>query len=127
MTTVSALQFSVYPFPVGAGVTDHLAESEPHAISIARNILENLNMAAAAGTSTSSSPSQLANAMAHTGQVMQRAAGSLPGPAPTLAPAWEEPLFPAEELRGADHQSRLACYLAVACVTPLHVYQPLHA
>lgn len=68
----------------GAGVTDHLAESEPHAISIARNILGNLNMVAAAGTSTSSSlPLQLATAAA-------------PGP------AWEEPLFPAEELRGDD-------------------------
>ncbi|KAL3134811.1 Methylcrotonoyl-CoA carboxylase beta chain, mitochondrial, variant 2 [Trebouxia sp. C0010 RCD-2024] len=75
-----------------SGVTDHLAESEPHAISIARNILGNLNMAAA-GTSTSPSPSQLGDAMAHSQQLLQRAS-SLP------TPAWEEPLFPAEQLRG---------------------------
>lgn len=112
MTTAFVLKSSVDPFLYGAGVTDHLAESEPHAISIARNILGNLNMAAAAGTSTSpSSPSQLVSAMAHSGQVMQRAAGSFPAPGPALAPAWEEPLFPAEELRGADHQSRPARYL----------------
>ena len=105
MTTTSVLKLRVDPFPYGTGVTDHLAESEPHAISIARNILGNLNMAAAAGTSTSpSSPYQPANAMAHSGQVMQRDAGSAP------APAWEEPLFPAEELRG-DHQLRPASYL----------------
>lgn len=66
----------------GAGVTDHLAESEPHAISIARNILGSLNMAAATGTTTSSS------------SPLQQATAAAPGP------AWEQPLFPAEELRG---------------------------
>lgn len=74
-----------------SGVTDHLAESEQHAISIARNILGNLNMAAA-GISPSCSPSQ-ATCMVHNAQLLQRAS-SLP------VPAWEEPLFPAEELRG---------------------------
>lgn len=86
-------------------MTDHLAESEPHAISIARNILGNLNMAAA-GTSTSPSPSQLGDAMAHSQQLLQRAS-SLP------TPAWEEPLFPAEQLRGElSHAPAAAC-----CVT----------
>lgn len=75
-----------------SGVTDHLAESEPHAISIARNILGNLNMAAA-GTSTSSSPSQLGDAMAHSQQLLP-SASRLP------TQPWEEPLFPAEQLRG---------------------------
>ena len=100
MTTTSVLKLHVDPFPYGTGVTDHLAESKPHAISIARNILGSLNMAAATGTSTSpsSSPYQLANAMAHSRQVMQRVAGSAPAP----VPAWEEPLFPAEELRSDD-------------------------
>ena len=77
------------------GVTDHLAESEQHAISIARNILGNLNMAAA-GISPSCSPSQ-ATCMVHNAQLLQRAS-SLP------VPAWEEPLFPAEELRGDPRQ-----------------------
>ena len=86
----------------GAGVTDHLAESEPHAISIARNILGNLNMAAAAGTSTSYSSFQLANDMAHSGQLLQSGARRLPTPAPPSTPTWEEPLFPAEELRGEN-------------------------
>lgn len=95
------------PFLCGAGVTDHLAESEPHAISIARNILGNLNMAAAAGTS-SSSPFQLADATAQGGQ-----AGSLPAP----APAWEEPLFPAEELRGNDQNYVLPA--ACCCIEEL--------
>ena len=58
-----------------SGVTDHLAESEEHAISIARSIVGNLSSA---------------------GQ---------PGPEHTAAQRsmpWDEPLHPSEELRGAD-------------------------
>ena len=58
-----------------SGVTDHLAESEEHAISIARSIVGNLSPA---------------------GQ---------PGPEHTAAQhplPWDEPLHPPEELRGAD-------------------------
>ena len=75
-----------------AGVTDHLAESEPHAISIARNILANLNLAAA-GANSNPSPSQQADSLRQSSQVLQRGK-NLPGP------SWEEPLFPVEELRG---------------------------
>lgn len=84
-----------------AGVTDHLAESEPHAISIARNILGNLNMAAAGNNTVSSAPPQLSTAMAHSGHLLQSA-------------AWEEPLFPAEQLRG----ERLPCLLLPHHSTP---------
>ena len=78
------------------GVTDHLAESEPHAISIARNILGNLNMATAGNSPSSSLPQ--ASGMVHREQLLQ-GANSLP------VPAWEEPLFPAEELRGDPWQN----------------------
>eukprot|EP00891_Asterochloris_glomerata_P005888 jgi/Astpho2/5888/e_gw1.00080.36.1_t len=61
-----------------SGVADHLAESEPHAISIARNILGNLHVGAA-------QPHQQHHAAA-----TQHGAGT----------TWEEPLFPASELRG---------------------------
>lgn len=56
-----------------SGVTDHLAESEEHAISIARSIVANLGNAA--GDSS-------------------RAA------APRQSASWAEPLHPPEELRG---------------------------
>ena len=63
-----------------AGVADHLAESEPHAISIARNILGNLHIGAA-------QPHQQHHAAA-----AQHGGGT----------TWEEPLFPASELRGGS-------------------------
>ena len=59
-----------------SGVTDHLAESEEHAISIARSIVGNLSSA---------------------GQ---------PGPEHSAAQCstpWDEPLHPPEELRGAEY------------------------
>ena len=58
-----------------SGVTDHLAESEEHAISISRSVVGNLSSA---------------------GQ---------PGPEHTAAQGftpWDEPRHPPEELRGAD-------------------------
>ena len=79
-----------------AGVTDHLAESEPHAISIARNILGNINMAAAgAKAALSTLPGAASTAASSLHGVQQHSnAGGIPGA------SWEEPLFPAEELRG---------------------------
>lgn len=72
-----------------AGVTDHLAESEPHAISIARNILGNLNQAAAGMCTTWAQ--QLPNQ-------------AIPQPLPQSqghgTTSWEEPLYPAQEMRG---------------------------
>ncbi len=79
-----------------AGVTDHLAESEPHAISIARNILGNINMAAAGAKAALSSLPGAANTATSNLHGLQQHSnvGSMPGT------SWEEPLFPAEELRG---------------------------
>ncbi len=79
-----------------AGVTDHLAESEPHAISIARNILGNVNMAAAGAKATLSTiPGTATTAAGSLHGVQQHCnVGSMPGD------SWEEPQFPAEELRG---------------------------
>lgn len=79
-----------------SGVTDHLAESEPHAISIARNILGNINMAAAgAKAALSTLPGAASTAASSLHRVQQHSnAGGIPGA------SWEEPLFPAEELRG---------------------------
>ena len=62
-----------------SGVTDHLAENEAHALSLARHILGNLTP-------------------------------PVPPPSPEVTREWEEPLHPAEELRG------LACNLVVCCV-----------
>ena len=84
-----------------AGVTDHLAESEPHAISIARNILGNLNMAAAGHVSSSSSDalaSAPSSALGRQGLQLQEPSSG--GMSHLLNGAWEEPLFPAEQLRG---------------------------
>lgn len=55
-----------------SGVTDHLAENEEHAISLARAALGNLHLAP---------PPSL--------------------PLPPLLASWEEPFHPASELRGA--------------------------
>ena len=80
-----------------AGVTDHLAESEPHAISIARNVLGNLNMAAAGARAPFSNLSgtlSMASARLQNSQQQSHSTGSL------QAASWEDPLYPAEELRG---------------------------
>ncbi len=58
-----------------SGVTDHLAETEEHAISIARSIVANLDLAA--------------------GNASQAAAVQ-------HSRAWEEPLHPPQELRGVE-------------------------
>lgn len=76
-----------------AGVTDHLAESEPHAIGIARNILGNLNQASA-GMCTTWGQQLPHQAMS------QQPAGS-----------WEEPLYSAEEMRGAETTLQLSVKL----------------
>ena len=79
--------------PVRAGVTDHLAESEPHAISIARNILGNLNKAAAGMSATwgQQLPDQAG---------MQQVPGGIGRALKGRGGAWEEPLFPSQEMRG---------------------------
>ena len=61
-----------------SGVTDHLAESEEHAISIARNIVANLHTAGGDGRTAAA------------------AQQSIP---------WAEPLHPPEELRGITSAS----------------------
>ncbi|CAI5519088.1 unnamed protein product [Closterium sp. Naga37s-1] len=63
-----------------SGVTDHLARDELHAIAIARRILASLPSSHPASSSTSPALPPL--------------------PSPLSRRAWEEPLFPAEELRG---------------------------
>ncbi|CAI5966745.1 unnamed protein product [Closterium sp. NIES-65] len=63
-----------------SGVTDHLARDELHAIAIARRILALLPSSHPASSSTSPALPPL--------------------PSPLSRRAWEEPLFPAEELRG---------------------------
>ena len=81
-----------------AGVTDHLAESEPHAISIARNILSNLNLAAAAAQMSSHSILGAANpAFVQQGIQPQQPSGDM---SHLPSGTWEEPVFPAEQLRG---------------------------
>ena len=60
-----------------SGVTDHLAETEEHAISIARSIVANLG-AATGGASRAAARQQSAS--------------------------WAEPLHPPEELRGAQRK-----------------------
>ena len=75
------------------GVTDHLAESEPHAISIARSILGNLNQAAAGMTTSWLQPSAK-----QTGVQQSAASGSRQ--TGVVAGFWEDPLYPSEEMRG---------------------------
>ena len=58
-----------------SGVTDHLAETEQHAISLARSIVADLGSAAAPGANCA--------------------------PAGQPSAPWTEPLHPPEELRGA--------------------------
>lgn len=58
-----------------SGVTDHLAENEAHALSLARDVLGNLGAEQPHAASTQIHPG--------------------------FATAWEEPLHPTEELRGA--------------------------
>lgn len=79
-----------------SGVTDHLAESEPHAISIARNILGNINMAAAGAKAVFTTFPGTASTAASSlhGEQQHSDVDSIPGA------SWEEPLFPADELRG---------------------------
>ena len=65
---------------VCAGVTDHFAQDEPHALSITRNIFANLNLRRGSIGSVAGSNAQ---------QVAVAAAG------------WDEPLYDPRELRGA--------------------------
>lgn len=80
------------PRPPRAGVTDHLAENEPHALSLARSILANINSPAHAGTGEPWGQRQAAQ--------QQLAAAAAAGGGAVGAPAWEEPRFSPEELRG---------------------------
>jgi hypothetical protein len=76
-----------------AGVTDHLAESEEHALSLARSILSHLN-----------TPPPPHPAAAAATQPWQQQPGSSSGSSSgggSGRAGWEEPLFPPDELRGA--------------------------
>ncbi|KAI3424326.1 hypothetical protein D9Q98_009879 [Chlorella vulgaris] len=72
-----------------SGVTDHLAESEEHALSLARSILSHLN----------TPPPPHPAAAAATQPWQQQPGGSSSGGGSGRA-GWEEPLFPPDELRG---------------------------
>jgi 3-methylcrotonyl-CoA carboxylase beta subunit len=65
-----------------AGVTDHFAQDEPHALAITRNIFANLNLRRGSIGSVASSNAQQVAAMAAAG-------------------GWDEPLYDPRELRGA--------------------------
>lgn len=87
-----------------AGVTDHLAENEPHALSLARSILANVNSPGHAGMAApwgqqQAAAQQLAAAAAAAVAV---AGGGSHGAAAAAAAAhtWEEPRFSPDELRG---------------------------
>jgi 3-methylcrotonyl-CoA carboxylase beta subunit len=70
-----------------AGVTDHFAQDEPHALAITRNIFANLNLRNMHSSSSSSSkPSS---------------SSSSSSSSPVYDPNWEEPLYDPSELRGA--------------------------
>ncbi len=71
-----------------SGVADHLAEGEAHAAGIARRVLANLGAAGAPAPAAAA-----AAAAARDGR------GG--------AAAWEEPLYPAEELRGSRSALRV--------------------
>ena len=74
-------------FDLHAGVTDHLAENEAHAIAITRNMLATKKC------------------FLQQPQLPRQAAPQSDSAPPTTAEApcssWEEPLFPPTELRGA--------------------------
>ncbi|KAL4421756.1 hypothetical protein ABPG77_009739 [Micractinium sp. CCAP 211/92] len=74
-----------------SGVTDHLAENEQHALSLARGILSTLNQPSRPGAPWARP--QQGQAAASGGA----AAGGLPGSSRT---AWEEPRYSPDELRG---------------------------
>jgi 3-methylcrotonyl-CoA carboxylase beta subunit len=65
---------------ISAGVTDHFAQDEPHALAITRNIFANLNLQRGSIGSVSGSNVQHVAAMA--------------------AGGWDEPLYNPQELRG---------------------------
>ena len=77
-----------FVFPPYAGVADHLAENEQHALSLARSAVASLN----------APPHPLA------GQGPWRGGSGLAGAGAAAAAAggWEEPRFSPEELRGGQ-------------------------
>lgn len=92
------------PFYFLAGVTDHLAENEPHALSLARSILANVNSPGHAGMASPWGQQQAAAqqlAAAAAAAVAAEGGGShAPAAAAAAAHAWEEPRFLPDELRG---------------------------
>jgi 3-methylcrotonyl-CoA carboxylase beta subunit len=69
-----------------AGVTDHFAQDEPHALAITRNIFANLNLRNV--HNSSSSTTSITNSSSTSSR-------------PAYDPNWEEPLYDPEELHGA--------------------------
>lgn len=65
-----------------AGVTDHFAQDEPHALAITRDIFANLNLRRGSIGSVAGSNAQQVAAL-------------------TAAGGWDEPLYDPRELRGA--------------------------
>eukprot|EP00887_Chlorella_sp_A99_P008292 scaffold12.g8292.t1 len=72
-----------------SGVTDHLAESEAHALSLARSILHHLNTPPHPASAPTPPSAEGAGGVAAGAPWQQQQPG-----------AWEEPRFPPEELRG---------------------------
>lgn len=70
------------PAAFAAGVTDHFAQDEPHALAITRDIFANLNLRRGSIGSVAGSNAQQVAAL-------------------TAASGWDEPLYDPWELRGA--------------------------
>jgi hypothetical protein len=88
------------PLPPGlaAGVTDHLAESEEHALSLARSCLSHLKSPAHPTAGAPWRQRQLAAAASAAAGGATAGAGG--GGAAVGRAGWGEPRFPPEELRG---------------------------
>lgn len=86
------------PARPNAGVTDHLAENEQHALSLARSILSTLNQPPHPAAAAPWAHLRAEQAVAHAGTA---AAGGTPG---GIGGAWEEPRFSPDELRGEGRE-----------------------
>ena len=85
-----------------SGVTDHLAEDDRHALSIARSIVANLNRAPRPAPAPAyDAGAGLGGGGGGGGLGGDGGLGGAAGPAATPAPAFDEPLYPQEELEGA--------------------------
>lgn len=113
-----------------AGVADHLAENEQHALSLARSIISNLNapphpLSAAAGAG---GPWQAAAAAWGTAGTAWGTA-AVAGGAGLEGWGWEEPRFSPAELRGESCMSHpcaraLASLYAIMCLLIFPAFAP---